>query len=184
MVATLGEAVASLVGRARDDAWSRDRARSQDRWTRQIVVVGAGAAVFASLTVARHVPRLRAYANNWWTFGLAIAVALGGIVLRDWAIISLGRYFRREVTIEPGQRIVRRGPYRLLRHPSYAGLLLIFGGLGLAFGSWVSAAIALFVSFLGLLPRIRVEEAALTRAFGAEYADYARSTARLVPHVW
>jgi protein-S-isoprenylcysteine O-methyltransferase Ste14 len=72
----------------------------------------------------------------------------------------------------------------VLRHPSYAGLILVCAGYGLAFGSWAGAAVGLVVMALGLLPRIRVEERALECAFGAEYADYARSTARLVPRVW
>jgi protein-S-isoprenylcysteine O-methyltransferase len=59
-----------------------------------------------------------------------------------------------------------------------------FAGLGLAFGSWVGAAVALLVGFLGILPRIRVEERALADAFGDEYADYALTTARLVPYLW
>jgi protein-S-isoprenylcysteine O-methyltransferase Ste14 len=61
---------------------------------------------------------------------------------------------------------------------------LTFAGLGLAFGSWVSAAVAVLVGFAGILPRIRVEERALADAFGADYAEYAHATTRLVPHVW
>ena len=105
-------------------------------------------------------------------------------MLRGWAIVSLGRYFRRTVTIEPEQQLVRRGPYRLLRHPSYTGLLLVFAGFGLAIGSWLGAAAALLIGFAGTLPRIRVEEAALAEKFGDDYTDYANSTDRLVPHVW
>ncbi len=140
-------------------------------------------AVAAALAIAR-VPGLRALADTWWTFGLGIAIVLAGAALRDWSILSLGRYFRRDVTIEAGQRIVRRGPYRVLRHPSYTGLILIVAGLGLAFGSWVGAAVALLIVFAGMLPRIRVEERALARAFGTDDADYASSTARLLPRVW
>ena len=88
------------------------------------------------------------------------------------------------MTIEPGQTLVRRGPYRVLRHPSYTGLILIFAGFGLAIGSWLGAAAALVCITAGLLPRIRVEEAALAKTFGAEYTAYAGSTARLLPHVW
>ena len=88
------------------------------------------------------------------------------------------------MTIEPGQAIIRRGPYRLLRHPSYAGLLLIYGGFGLALGSWVSAAVAALIMFAGMLPRIRVEEQALERAFGPDYLSYANATARIIPNVW
>ena len=148
-----------------------------------IVALAVYLSVAAALAIAK-MPGLRAYANNWWTLGLGVAIVLAGAVLRDWAILSLGRYFRREVTIEPGQRIVRRGPYRVLRHPSYTGIFLILGGFGLAFGSWVSAAIALLIVFVGMLPRIRVEERALAQAFDADYTDYANSTARLLPHVW
>jgi protein-S-isoprenylcysteine O-methyltransferase Ste14 len=161
----------------------RGAAIRQDRGTKLIVALAVYLSIAAALAIAR-VPGLRFYANNWWTLGLGLAIVLAGAVLRAWAILSLGRYFRREVTIEPGQRIVRRGPYRVLRHPSYTGIFLILGGFGLAFGSWVGAAIALLIVFVGILPRIWVEERALAQAFDADYTDYAHSTARLLPHVW
>jgi protein-S-isoprenylcysteine O-methyltransferase Ste14 len=161
-----------------------DGAATADRGTKWIVALAARVAIFGALVIAALVPGLRAGANDWWTLGLGLAVVVAGVALRSWAIVTLGGYFRREVTIAPGQRLVRRGPYRVLRHPSYTGLLLVCAGYGLAFGSWVGAAVALLAMALGLLPRIRVEERALAGAFGAEYADYARSTARLVPGVW
>ena len=177
-----GEAVATFLGRTRDGS-RRVTARPQDRGTKWIIGLAGYLGITAALAISR-VPSLRAYANNWWTFGLGIAIVLAGVALRAWAIVSLGRYFRRVVTIEPGQRIVRRGPYRVLRHPSYAGILLIFAGFGLAFGSWVGAAVALVIIFAGMVPRIRVEERALSQAFGADYTDYANSTARVLPHIW
>ncbi|MGZ4202974.1 MAG: methyltransferase family protein [Thermoleophilaceae bacterium] len=193
-----GEVGATYVGQARDGqrrplgslaeslllTRRRGGSAAYDRGTKWIVALVARIGIFAALAIAVLVPGLRAYANDWWTFGLGIALVLAGVGLRAWAIVTLGRYFRREVTIEPGQRIVRRGPYRVLRHPSYTGLLVTFAGLGLAFGSWVGAAVALLVGFAGILPRIRVEERALAEAFGADYDDYARSTARIVPHLW
>lgn len=75
-------------------------------------------------------------------------------------------------------------PYRVLRHPSYTGLVLMAGGFGLTFGSWLGAAVGLVISAAGMLPRIWVEERALARAFGSDYTDYAGATSRLVPHVW
>jgi protein-S-isoprenylcysteine O-methyltransferase len=97
---------------------------------------------------------------------------------------TLGRYFRREVTIETDQHVITTGPYRWVRHPAYAGNLLVYGGLGLASGSWVSAAVVLAAAFVGLLPRIKLEERTLERAFGSAYIDYERETARLIPHLW
>jgi protein-S-isoprenylcysteine O-methyltransferase Ste14 len=194
----VGEVAATYLGRARDGkrqspgtladsltlyVHGRGAALRQDRGTRLIVGFAVYLSIAAALAIAR-VPDLRVYANNWWTLGLGLAIVLVGAALRDWAILSLGRYFRREVTIEPGQRIVRRGPYRVVRHPSYTGIFLILGGFGLAFGSWVSAAVASLIVLVGMLPRIWVEERALARAFDADYTDYANSTARLLPHVW
>jgi protein-S-isoprenylcysteine O-methyltransferase len=194
----VGEVVATYLGQARDGEHHPlgslaesllyvrrpGAAVPQDRWTKWIIVLASLAGLIAALAIAALAPGLRAYANNWWTLGSGVAVVLAGVALRAWAILSLGRYFRREVTIEPGQRLLRRGPYRLLRHPSYAGIFLSFFGLGLAFGSWISAAVALLTIVAGMLPRIRVEERALAQAFGADYADYARSTARVLPYIW
>jgi protein-S-isoprenylcysteine O-methyltransferase Ste14 len=162
----------------------RDGAATADRGTKWVVAAAARAAILAALLIPALVPRLRAGANDWPTFGLGLILILAGVALRDWAIVTLGVFFRREVTIAPEQRLVRRGPYRVLRHPSYTGLIGICIGYGLAFGSWVGAAVALVAMVLGLLPRIRVEERALAGKFGAEYADYAGSTARLLPGIW
>jgi protein-S-isoprenylcysteine O-methyltransferase Ste14 len=193
-----GEVGATYLGRARDGerhllgslaeslllVRRRDAAVPQDRWTKWIIVLASRAGLAAALLIATLAPGLRAYANDWWTLALGVAIVLAGVALRAWAILTLGRYFRREVTIEPNQKLVRRGPYRRLRHPSYSGILLGCFGLGLAFGSWASAAVALLIVFAGMLPRIHVEEHALARAFGKDYADYASATARLLPFIW
>ena len=191
-----GEIVATYLGHTREgkrqvlgslagslQLYTHSATVRQDRGTRLIVALALYLAIAAALAAAR-VPGLRVDANNWWTLGLGLAIVFAGAALRDWAIVSLGRYFRREVTIEPGQRIVRRGPYRTLRHPSYTGICLILAGFGLTFGSWVSAVVALLIAFVGLLPRIRVEEHALAQAFGCDYTTYATSTDRMLPHVW
>lgn len=86
--------------------------------------------------------------------------------------------------IEQGQQLVRDGPYRRLRHPAYTGNLLTVLGFGLAFGSWLGALVGLAIALAAHLPRIRVEEHALERAFGASYAAYESETARLVPGLW
>jgi len=182
-----GELLASYVGQTRGGrrvfGRNRDGAVQQDRGTKLVVALSAYLAIGAAIVIAKS-PGLRGGADTWWTFGLGLAIALAGAGLRDWSIVSLGRYFRREVTIEPGQTIVRRGPYRVLRHPSYTGLAVMIAGFGLAIGSWLGAAAALVIVVAGLLPRIRVEEAALSQTFGADYTAYASSTARLLPHVW
>jgi len=154
-----------------------------DRGTKQVLVVLWVGGMFASAFIAR-VPSLRVGANTWLTFGIGIGVLAAGIALRLWAVWSLGRYFRREVTIEPGQSVHRGGPYRFVRHPAYTGDILIAAGFGLAWGSWVGAAVALVLTLAGHLPRIHVEEGELERAFGDSYESFALGRARLVPGVW
>jgi protein-S-isoprenylcysteine O-methyltransferase Ste14 len=73
-------------------------------------------------------------------------------------------FFRRDVTIQEGHRVVTAGPYRVIRHPSYTANLAVAAGLGFAFVTWASLAVLLVVPFLGHLPRIHVEESELQRA--------------------
>jgi protein-S-isoprenylcysteine O-methyltransferase Ste14 len=71
-----------------------------------------------------------------------------------------------------------------VRHPSYAGILLILAGLGLADGNWAALAVLLVLPAAVLINRIFVEEAVLTEVLGHGYADYATRTKRLVPGLW
>ena len=80
-----------------------------------------------------------------WVFYLGIAVIILGIVVRQWSIAVLGRFFSPTIGVQEGQKVVERGPYRLVRHPSYTGNLLILVGAGLAFQSWAAALVILLI---------------------------------------
>ncbi len=80
--------------------------------------------------------------------------------------------------------MVRSGPYRLLRHPSYTGLLLALLGLGLALQTWLGLLALIVLPLIGVLLRIRVEESVLTEALGQDYVSYAAETQRLIPGLW
>jgi protein-S-isoprenylcysteine O-methyltransferase Ste14 len=186
LYATFGVGIAAeaavTVYRRRGDAF-RGRGSALDRGTKRVLALFWFAGFLAALLIAR-VPALRVGANTWVTFGIGIGVLWSGIALRLSAVWSLGRYFRREVTIEAGQTVYTGGPYRWVRHPAYLGDLLISFGFGLALGSWIGAAAALLLTLAGHLPRIRVEEQELRQAFGESYDSFADARARLVPGVW
>jgi protein-S-isoprenylcysteine O-methyltransferase Ste14 len=91
----LGASVAEAVLLTR----RRDAAQAADRGTKQILVVAVLVGLVAAVGVAR-VPALRSFANTWWTLTIGATVMLSGIVLRSWSIWTLGRHFRREVTVE------------------------------------------------------------------------------------
>jgi protein-S-isoprenylcysteine O-methyltransferase len=86
--------------------------------------------------------------------------------------------------LDDDHQLITTGPYRLLRHPSYAGSLLTLAGLGLALGNWLSLLSAVLGALLGFIRRIPIEEAVLQARFGAEYTAYTQRTWRLVPFMW
>jgi protein-S-isoprenylcysteine O-methyltransferase len=112
-----------------------------------------------------------------------LAVMGGGLALRAWAVRTLGRSFTLEIRVEPDQRVIEDGPYRWLRHPSYAGAWLVVVAGCVLVGSWVTASLGAIVLAAGFWRRIRHEERLLiTRCAG--YAAYAGRTGALLPRLW
>lgn len=119
-----------------------------------------------------------------WLFVSGLGLGWLGLLLRWWPFMALGKYFTLVLKVSADQQVVDRGPYRVLRHPSYTGLLLAFAGFGVMLGNWVGAAGSVVVLLVALLFRIRIEERALTAALGTSYRDFAADRARLIPFVW
>jgi protein-S-isoprenylcysteine O-methyltransferase len=96
----------------------------------------------------------------------------------------LGRFYTRTLVTTDDQRVVRDGPYRIVRHPGYLGSLLVW--LGAAFCSTNLIAIGAVAVLLTVAYgyRIHVEERMLVASLGEPYVEYRRTTARLVPFVW
>ncbi|MCI4323536.1 MAG: isoprenylcysteine carboxylmethyltransferase family protein [Thermoplasmata archaeon] len=112
-------------------------------------------------------------------------VVLGvGLFVRGWALIALGEFFSVVVRTSPGQRLIRAGPYRLLRHPSYTGNILIVLGFGLILPTAVGLVIGLGAVLAGHLYRVGVEEKALQDRFPEEYPKYVAESWRLFPGIF
>jgi protein-S-isoprenylcysteine O-methyltransferase Ste14 len=114
----------------------------------------------------------------------ALGILVLGLGVRAVAIATLGSAFSTNVATHAGQRLLRSGLYRLVRHPSYLGLELILLAFAIHTRTWACFAVVLVPSTLAVLYRIHVEETALRLAFGADYEDYSRSTKRLIPGVY
>jgi protein-S-isoprenylcysteine O-methyltransferase Ste14 len=168
-------AVSILRGRA-------PRGHRQDRLSGPVLILFLVAAVYLGVGAARRAHWAAITQGHDVAFGLGIALVLVGVAVRWYAVISLGRFFTTRVMTRSDQTVVERGPYRLVRHPSYAGALLTVLGILLCQTNWFS--LAFFVLALpGFVYRIRVEEQALVTALGQPYRDYMRRTKRLVPFV-
>jgi protein-S-isoprenylcysteine O-methyltransferase Ste14 len=152
-----------------------------DRFSLPVVVLAGWLGIALDLAAARFLPQA-AFGGAVFLPGLLLMLA--GMALRWHAIALLGRDFTVDVATRPGQRLVEAGAYRYIRHPAYAGLLLIFLGIGLALGNWARLAANLALSGAGFAYRITVEEAALIAAFGEPYIGYRRRTKRLIPFVF
>lgn len=98
----------------------------------------------------------------WPLIGVFAALQLG----RLWVIVSLGRYWTTRIITVEGAPLVRRGPFKFVRHPNYAIVACELAVLPLAFGAWWIAA-AFTILNAGLLAhRMRVEDAALAARRG------------------
>jgi protein-S-isoprenylcysteine O-methyltransferase Ste14 len=153
-----------------------------DRSSLRVLWIVITASVAAALALARLPAGKFPPAAPWGTIGLALIVV--GIVVRWTAILSLKRAFTVDVAVAKDQAIVQHGLYSFLRHPSYTGMMLSFLGFAIALRHWTSLVALLVPITIALLYRIRVEEQALTGAFGEAYTSYARRTKRLVPFVY
>lgn len=166
---------ASLLPRLRAGG-TREVARS-DRGSRAEIVLGIVLAVLLVAFLAH-----AGLATLPWGYVYAGTVLMvSGVAIRQWAIAVLGRYFSTSVRLLEHHQVVRAGPYRLVRHPSYTGATVTLLGLGLAGGSWEGVVVILGVAAVVFGYRIRVEEQFLVRQLGAEYVAYRAGTKRIIP---
>jgi protein-S-isoprenylcysteine O-methyltransferase Ste14 len=118
----------------------------------------------------------------WWLSLISEALVVCGLLTAFWAV-KVNRFAGRTIEVEAGQRVVSSGPYALVRHPMYAGSVVIWLCLPLALGSYVAwPAFGLLVPFY--VYRLLNEEKFLRRELPG-YAEYClRTRFRLVPYVW
>jgi protein-S-isoprenylcysteine O-methyltransferase Ste14 len=170
-------AVAVATRTKRSSGNTRDRGSQLILW---IVIV-------ASVTGCNWI-RATAPANMFdgahWLRLASVMVLAAGLAIRWTAIITLGKSFSANVAVHESQKVHRTGLYRVVRHPSYLGLLLVFLAIGLHSRNWIGFTVAIIPTTAALLYRIHVEEAALNLALGDEYAEYSRVTKRLIPGVF
>ncbi len=118
-----------------------------------------------------------------WAVWAGAALALAGMALRVWSIATLGRYFTYVVKVTPDQKVIEIGPYRLLRHPSYAGALLTGIGIGLSLRVAAAPSAIGVTSLAAYAIRMAVEERALAEGIGEPYRAYMARTKRLIPYL-
>jgi protein-S-isoprenylcysteine O-methyltransferase len=115
---------------------------------------------------------------------IAIVLFVTGLALRCYAVVSLGRHFSTTVMTKDQHILIESGPYRLIRHPAYTGLLSSFLAVGLAMGDGLALLTLMSPVAYVLTQRIRIEEQWLSDYFDKKYGDYSLRTKKLLPWIY
>lgn len=126
--------------------------------------------------------RIPLFSASPWTQPLGIAVTAAGLSFAVWARAYLGTNWSGTVTVKVGHQLVRTGPYRWVRHPIYFGMVLAMLGTALE-RNQVRGLVAVVLLYAGFKLKSRIEERAMSSTFGAEYAEYSRTTGAILPRL-
>jgi protein-S-isoprenylcysteine O-methyltransferase Ste14 len=158
------------------------RDKSSDRLSIVVILLMSSLSVVASVSEW-------AYRNDAREFSLALTL-LGavllvcGIAVRVWAIQTLGKHFTATVTLTNDHQLVRTGPYRWVRHPSYLGAFMAIVGAPVFLNAGWATLVAVVSMTIAYYLRIGVEEKMLSSYFGEQYLDYRKHTKRIIPFIW
>ncbi len=144
-----------------------------------LVLVAAYVGAYVVLMWLPHVAALPATVA--WA---GVVVAFLGLGLRAWAMRVLGVSYRRTLRTEGDQELVTAGPYRVVRHPGYAGSLAVWLGYAASRGGGLALAVVALWMLAAYLWRMRAEEKMLVGRFGSAYEAYMARTKRLIPGVY
>jgi len=157
-----------------------EREDRSNRWVIAVLgVIGLLAGYLPAYTDRHNLWTVDGDAIRW----IGVTLFAAGGALRIWPVFVLGRRFSGLVAIQPGHELVTDGIYRVIRNPSYFGLLVNALGWALAFRSIVGVLLTAS-TLVPLVARIRSEEALLSARFGARYDEYRGRTWRLIPGLY
>lgn len=115
-----------------------------------------------------------------WEFWVAASITAAGFGFAVWARLHIGRNWSGTVTLKEDHELITTGPYAVVRHPIYTGLLVAVVGSALARDEW-RGVVAVLVTWLALWRKLRLEEAWMLELFGEQYAAYRRRVPALLP---
>jgi protein-S-isoprenylcysteine O-methyltransferase Ste14 len=125
---------------------------------------------------------LQLWPAGYWPFWLGAAVTTAGLLFAVWARGYLGRNWSSSVTIKQGHELITSGPYAVVRHPIYTGILTGFLGMAIAI-SQVRGFIVVVLILFAYWTKLRREDQWMRSQFGETYAAYAHKTVALVPYL-
>jgi protein-S-isoprenylcysteine O-methyltransferase Ste14 len=146
----------------------------------QVVLILLGAALLAVHPLEGLGARFLPDAPAFYWIGLLMAVA--GLGFAVWARLHLGNNWSARVTVKENHELIRSGPYAIVRHPIYTGLLFAILGTAISFGEWRGLVAFAFLT-VSLLLKLRTEERFMTETFPDQYPRYRAEVSALIPFV-
>ena len=113
---------------------------------------------------------------------LAGILCIAGLAFCVWARATLGRNWSGTITLKEGHELIERGPYRLVRHPIYTGLLAMFLATALAFGH-LGGVVAVILAFASFWIKLSEEEKLMLQQFPDQYRSYQQRVKCIIPFV-
>jgi protein-S-isoprenylcysteine O-methyltransferase Ste14 len=163
---------------------SGDKSKELDRGSYKLLLSLLWISLGFDFSSSYVVPKAAISWHRTELFFVGVALMLAGLVFRFYAMSLLGKSFTYDVRVKSGQKVIKTGPYRFIRHPSYTGGLTTLIGVGLALGNWAGLLVVIVAMAIAYSYRISVEEAALVNTLGEPYINYMRRTTRLVPFLF
>ncbi len=122
---------------------------------------------------------------SWNTFTIiGLIMMVFGLILRSWAVFTLGKFFTWHIAVQDGQSVVRTGPYKLIRHPGYSGAFLTYVGTSLFLGAWIAFALSFIFLLFAFTRRVHFEEKELKKELGVSYENYCKEVKRFIPWIF
>ena len=162
---------------------SRDKTRRAD--PRSIIAIFIQALAFAIAWMIGRKPFTPFLPIDWRAQYIVTAIivllVIASLIFVTAAVRTLGKQWSLQARVLEHHELIRRGPYRIVRHPIYTGMFGMLIVSSMAHGHWLGLIIASFVYYLGTVMRIKSEEKLLRGQFGSEYDDYAREVPAFIP---
>jgi protein-S-isoprenylcysteine O-methyltransferase Ste14 len=162
---------------------SRDKTRKAD--PRSVIAIFIQALAFAIAWTIVRKPFTPFLPIDWraqyFVAAIIVLLVLASLIFVTAAVRTLGKQWSLQARVLEHHELIRRGPYRIVRHPIYTGMFGMLIVSSLAHGHWLGLVIASIVYCLGTVMRIRSEEKLLREQFDSQYDDYAREVPAFIP---
>jgi len=158
-------------------------AQTYGKFSRAFLVVSFGSILIAAWERTAYYPIIKQPLPPLSIF-IGLTLFMIGVFLRHLSIKQLGKYFVTKVQVTDDHKLVTEGIYRLLRHPSYTGLIFGFLGLILFLQAGLAATLFILIGIPAYIYRIKIEEYALIKTFGEQYESYREKSYALLPLIY